>query len=523
MESSVPVRVIEFRSAKEYSAFRLQPAADAYFLGGDTADYIVMPGSSQNEFQTAAHEYAHLVLHSLGLKLPPWLSEGMAEMYSSVHISSASSLIGTGLPTRTRTLREGALIPLRQLLASAGNTPGGMSRKEAEMFYAESWALTHMLFFSTGYTEHLKQLWSAMAAGTLDADALARIYGKPISAIAADLQAWVEEPKPGVPLEGVSAVAANIQVSTLADLDSRVPIAGLLLACGDLDRAEQAYAELAKERPNDPGIPAALGTIALRKKNPFAAREQWKRAMQLGVTDASLCYRYAILAEDAGLPNREITAALRRAIELRPDFDDARYRLQLLERNSGNYDAAIVQLRAMRSIPTGRAYAYWMALASALAETDRRTEARQAAYKAASFAKSTEERISALQLAYIADTDLTVQLSRDSSGNLQIVTARKPHGSEDWNPFIQPGDDIRSLTGTIRKVECSAGKITGFRIGSASAMVEVALPDPTQVMIAGGSAAFVCDAEDGRRVAIQYAASEKLTPADGILRGMQFQ
>ncbi len=124
---------------------------------------------------------------------------------------------------------------------------------------------------------------------------------------------------------------------------------------------------------------AALGNIALRQGRRDAACEQWKLAMELRIDDAALCYQYAVLAEEARVPADEIRAALLRAIALRPDFDDAHYRLGLLEANSGQYDAAVQQLRAMRRIAPARAYGYWTALASALTEMDQRDEAKKAA------------------------------------------------------------------------------------------------------------------------------------------------
>jgi lipopolysaccharide biosynthesis regulator YciM len=300
-------------------------------------------------------------------------------------------------------------------------------------------------------------------------------------------------------------------------------IADLLLACADLGRARTAYRALANERPEDVRVAAALGNIALREGDRNTGREQWKRAMQLGIRDAALYYQYAILAEDANVPAWDIESALRRAIELKADFDDARYKLGLLESNGGHYAAALEQFRAMRSVPAKRAYGYWTAVASALTETDHREEAKEAAGKAMRYATSAEERASASRLAYAAETDLTVQVSHDANGNLQMVTARKPHGSDDWNPFIEPGDHIVYVEGQIRKVECSAGKITGFQVATASTALEVALPDPSRVLIRGGTPEFVCGADDERKVAIQYAAVEKRAAVNGVLRGMQFR
>jgi len=60
------VHVIEFRSEKEYSLFRFRSIADAYFVGGQSGDYIVLPRSGSKDLSLTAHEYAHVVFHSLG-------------------------------------------------------------------------------------------------------------------------------------------------------------------------------------------------------------------------------------------------------------------------------------------------------------------------------------------------------------------------------------------------------------------------------------------------------------------------
>ena len=521
-ESHGPVRVIGFRSAKEYAEFRLQPAADAYFIGGETADYIVMPRLGSEHFGVAAHEYAHLFLHSQGLQLPLWLAEGIAEVFSTVRIGENSGAIGGDLPMRTHILRERQWIPLAQLLTTAASTIR-VNRNAAEVFYAESWALTQMLVFSPAYAARFGVLWDVMQSGAHDPETIARVYGKPLTAIGADLHDWVQQSRFGVPLPGIPSVSQPVQVSQLTSFESHVMIADLLLACADLARAKREYRELANERPHDARVAAALGNVALREGDRNMAREQWERAIQLGIQDPMLCYRYAILAEDAELPVADISQALRRAIGLKADFDDARYKLGLLEGNSGHYEAAIEQFRAMRSVSAERAYGYWAALAAALTETDQRREAKEAAAEAMRYATNALQRDSAARLAYAAATDLTVRFSRDVNGNLQMVTARKPHGMNDWNPFIEPDDRIISVEGQIQMVECRAGRISGFKIATGSGLLEIALPDPSHVLIRGGTPEFVCDASDERKVAIHYAAFEKHAAADGVLREMEFR
>ncbi|MBZ5726556.1 MAG: hypothetical protein LAP87_16340 [Acidobacteriia bacterium] len=96
------VRVIAFRSTKDYAPYRLRWAADAYYAGTESRDYIVMTVGERGDFQVAAHEYAHLVLHAAGLQLPPWLGEGLAEVFSTIRLGEgASQLSGRMASTAT--------------------------------------------------------------------------------------------------------------------------------------------------------------------------------------------------------------------------------------------------------------------------------------------------------------------------------------------------------------------------------------------------------------------------------------
>src|SRR5260370_15709971 len=85
-DSLPPVRVIGFRSTSEYQPYRLRPTSDGYFVGTGSRDYIVMVTMGAGQFHVAAHEYAHAILHAGSLQLPPWLNEGLAEVFSAINI-----------------------------------------------------------------------------------------------------------------------------------------------------------------------------------------------------------------------------------------------------------------------------------------------------------------------------------------------------------------------------------------------------------------------------------------------------
>jgi tetratricopeptide (TPR) repeat protein len=523
LENDRPVRVLQFATTSAYASFRPRASADAFFLGSEAVDYIVLAPAGANRPRTLAHEYAHLVLHSAGLHLPPWFAEGIAEVFSSLDITPRASLIGGDLPARSQTLRAHALLPLEKLLTMAEDDPLRTPRDEAALFYAESWELTHLLLFSPPYCPQAGALWAAFNSGVIHEPALARLYGRSVETVASDLRAWIDAPKSAVPLPGIPAQDGRLHASKVNQTEADSMLAALVLASGDLDRAQTVYRSLQTGRTSDAGVAATLGSIALRKHDELKAILEWKRAFDLGVTDPVLCYQYATLLENAHAPDDGIAAALRRAIELKPGYDDARYRLGLLESSRGNYAAALEQLRAMQHVPRARAYTYWLTTASALLETDQRPAAKAAAEKAIAFAATPDQRKIAALMEVDTETDLTVQFARDGGGNLQMVTTRKPHGATGWNPFIELGDQIRTVKGRIRKVECTAGAITGFEIGNTTGTIRVSLPDPSHVLIEGGQPEFYCEAEDGRAVTIQYAAKPSQEGTQGILRGLHFE
>ena len=517
---SQPVRVIVFGSEKEYEPYWLSATSDAYSVSADGRDYIVMAFPNASHFTIGAHEYAHLILHTGREGTPAWLDEGLAEFYSTIRLGERSTEIGGDLPARSQVLQRRTWMPLAELVSLTVGSPVRQNRTGAEMFYAESWALTDMLLRSPDYAPRFQQLLSALSSGEPSLEALTRLYVKSAAAITRDLESWIRGRReaamqlPAVRLEGI-----RINVSTVSIGEWRLLIAGVMLAAGDLDRAEALYKESDRDAPQSAEVAAALGTLALRRGDVETARVLWKQAIELGVSDASLCYRYALLAEQAGAAATEIRPALERALALQPSFDDARYMLALLEKGSGNHAAAVSNLRAMKTVSPGRAYAYWIAMADALIELGARDEAQAAARQAEEHASNPTDRAHAAQLAYVAETDLAVQFARDENGRAQMVTTRAPHQAANWNPFIETGDDLRRVQGTLREIDCS-GEATRFVIQSSTGLLKLTIADPSRVQMRHAPPEFVCGPQEPNKVTVEYAAS---SVGDGIVRGIEFR
>jgi tetratricopeptide (TPR) repeat protein len=518
-----PLRVLYFRSAEEYDAYRLRPNSDAYYASAGGRDYIVVSGGGPSDkaipLRIGAHEYWHFVEHAGALRLPHWLNEGMAEFFSTLRLSDHDGRLGSALGSHIRILRSRSWIPLGTLLALSDDSPLRQQRDTSELFYSESWALTHMLVLSPAYAPRFRTVMERLASRMPGSEVLESVYEKPLDAIARDLRGWIERGRyaPAV-LPGVAADAVATELVDVSALSVHALLAGLTADMGQRDRAEAMYRELAAEAPDDASVAAALAILALEKNDLEQARRQWSKALALGLEDAEACYHFAMRAEDAGLPASDVRGALELAVALQPQFDDARFGLALFDNNAGEPAAAVEHLRAMRTIGPGRQFHYWTLMSDALNEVGRRAEAEAAADTAKLLAATEEQRAYAGRLAYAAQTELAVRFTRDAAGNPQLETTRAQRDAPGWNPFIEPGDRVRRVETRLRAIDCD-GPATIFIVEAAPALLRLALPDPTHVQMRNAPAEFTCGPQPAPKVVAVYAETG---PAAGLLRGLEF-
>ena len=523
LERKAPIRVIGFSSKQEYDAFKIRAGADAYYNGTPDRDYIVMPLSARSDFSVAAHEYAHFLLHSVGLNLPEWLDEGLAEVFSTVSIGDKQCWLGGQIPVRVQSLRRDPWLSAAELFRIGADTPARASKGGAVVFYAESWAVVDMLTSSTEYAARFGDLTQMLRSGEVSSEqALTHIYKRGAEAIVRAAQDWVARNRSSRHmLPSLEPETISMQIAQVSQSEARVMLADLLLANEDLHRAEQMYKEVLKQMPANPEVLGSLGAVALRKGDKRGAVQYWHSALDHGLADAMLCYRYAAVADEMELPSNEIESALERAIRIQPDFQDALYKLALFKSNAGEYSAAVDDLKSMTKPKADRAFAYWNALAYALAEVGRREESESAADQAMKVAGSPQERARAGELAYVAKTDLAVRFARDANGKMQLITTRVPHGTTDFNPFVEPGDRLQVITGTLREVQCSGGRLTGFLVESERGLLTLAVPDPLHVLVRKGPSEFNCGPQMARSVKAEYAAAAEA--GAGVLRGLEFR
>ena len=424
------------------------------------------------------------------------------------------------MPYRAAILRSHPWMPLAELVTLPADSPLRDRRDTSEIFYAESWAFSDMLMASPVYSPRSPNLFAALSAGTPSLKALSDVYAKPLEEIARDLRVWVQERRVlPIALPHLSSSDVGVEVSEISPSAWRALTAELLVATGKLDQAQTVYQELAREAPENADVSAALARLALRKHDLAAAREYWQKALVHGIRDAAACYRYAVVASDAGMAANDVAQALERAVLLEPAFDDAHFMLAHIESNAGRFESAVEHLRSMAHVSAAREFPYWTALAYALGELGRRDQAKAAADHALESAKTPAERSRALELAEIAQTDVAVRFARDANGTSRLVTTRVPHDAPDFNPFIEPADLIGRVEGKLQEISCSeTAKIV---VQTATGALTIAMPDPLRVQMRNAPPEFICGLQPLSAVTVVYAIKPEAQTA-GILRGIEF-
>src|SRR3954452_8935587 len=180
-----PVRIIAFKSEREFEPYRPNDGAFAYYQRSRKRDYIVMQDLSPEHYRAAVHEYTHLIVEHSGLKLPIWLNEGLADLYSSMEPKGNQTMVGRPIEGHLIVLGNEKWLDLALLTSVRQDSPYYNERTKMQIFYAESWALTHMLALGKDYQAGFGRFLSSASAGA-DAEASFRaIYGKTLAQVMA--------------------------------------------------------------------------------------------------------------------------------------------------------------------------------------------------------------------------------------------------------------------------------------------------------------------------------------------------
>ncbi len=496
-----PARVVVFKTLDQFRQYARTESERAFFVGGPQRDYIVM-SDSPDEYAYAIHEYMHLIVRHSGLHLPTWLNEGWSEVYSTLRPVSDGVAVGDLIEGRMKTLAAAEWLDLATLTSVTPQSPIYKDSR-VDVFYAESWALAHMLFLAPDYSPDFPKFLIAIHRGKTFDEACSIAWRKPPAQVYADLRGYFDRKKMyGRVFQAPLAKSAAPKESTaLSEFDERLLLAELLTITNRRAEARAEYERLAAQFPDRYEVAESLGYFALNANDRNAARQNFTRAFDAGDADPRMCLRLAILDREARQPLTRVAAELERAVKSSPAYVDALLQLGVVRIAQRDYEKGIAALMKIDQIQPEQAAAVFSALSYAYFEQGDLDRARKNADTARRYVHTPAE---------------TVRLD-------SLVETIDSRAKSPFPP--RPGEKTERVEGILREIDCKPG---GNHMAAevAGNLMTFDLPDPRAVEFiheSGPALQVTCGPQGRIPLTIEYApASVMRLQTAGVVRRIEY-
>jgi tetratricopeptide (TPR) repeat protein len=504
LPDDVAVRLIVFKNKEEFQPYSPRATAGAYYTGNLRAEYIVMQDMTPESYRNAVHEYTHFIVRHSGLRIPVWLNEGWADVYSSMHPVKGGVAVGDLLPERMKLLEGVPWLDFETLTSVTVQSPIYNEGDRTGVFYGESWALAHMLFLAPDYKPNFAKFVTALHRGSTAAEACQIAFGKSSSEVFQDLRTYFARKKLyGAVFQATLGKAeAAPEQSVVPPLEARLALADLQVAIGHFDVAAQEYQALDKIQPDRPDVAQSLGYMALIKKDIPLTLQYFNKAYAAGNNDPRMCLALAQLEIATKQPPSRAIPILERALQVKPDFQEARLQLGLLRAADRQFESGIAELMSVQNITPERAPAVFLTLAYAYLETGDLERAGQNVETAKKWAHLPQE------------TERLALLT-------EMIEARAKLPAPP-----RPGEKLQSVEGLVQAVNCGRDD-NRLRLLAGERTLDFLLPDPKAIEFtyAGGKTLKIhCGPQQPSfKVKIEYAPVSVMEQGlAGVIRRLDY-
>lgn len=363
LATNIPVTVVVCKNRNDCKPFNLNNNA-GYFQPGPDVNYIILSveATEDTPFSAIYHDYVHFLLNQTSGNVPAWLSEGLAEYYSTFRVTDDRRVaLGDALPGHILSLRQEKMLPLRTLFAIDHASPYYHENSRNGIFYAQSWALAHYLALgkSGPRAPQLSRFLQLMAAGQPPESAFTQAFQTPLETLEKELREYVREnrfPAGIYNSEQKPESAADGPAALLSEADALAFSGDLLLHIKDYAGAETRLQQALLAEPQHPLARAALGMLRVRQRRFSEALNLLRSAAAADAKNYLAHYYYAFALSRVGLDASQMTgrytpadvaqmrSALLQAITLAPTFPESYALLAFVDLVAGDQLAEAAQL-----------------------------------------------------------------------------------------------------------------------------------------------------------------------------------
>lgn len=480
-----PITVVVFRDDESYTPFKPlyhgRPSeVSGYFQSSNGAIYITLTADwrASDPYAIIFHEYVHFLTNDAFAPLPTWLSEGLAEYYSSFEATKGGRKItvGKSIPSRVRLLREGKFLPLASVLAVNHDSPLYNEADNKSMFYAQSWALVHYLMAGNKGSRQpqLRQFIAGLArgqsAGTAE-ESFKHTFQTSLAGFELELMNYIHRnnyPSQQITFEQKIEFDQAMQAAPLSEAETAAHLGDLYW---HLSRYDESETLLQRALALDPGIVSAhasLGLLRMRQQRYGEARAHLGRAIEANSTNHLVHYNYALAWQQEHVDSlgyishftpeavAGMRASLNRARALAPEFADTYKTLgfiNLVQRENLEEAEALLK-RALELEPNRDDFAY--TLAQVYLRQQNFTAARQMAERIAGAGERTDIRSRAnflLEMIAKREEDLARAKAEEAARQRQQQASLNERRDDPTKPPGKrfEGEQVRGL---LTRIEC---------------------------------------------------------------------
>jgi Flp pilus assembly protein TadD len=368
--AAVPTIVVVFGSQRAFEPYRPRfngkPVnVGGYFWAIDDTNIVAFAERGRDEtLRTIFHEYVHLVLSNASHAVPAWLSEGLAEYYSTFQLldQGRRAIVGRVIPSHLRLVNQNRLMSIEELLAVEASSSTYNEGARQSLFYAQSWALVHMLVSGTTNRSAALGAYARMVAeGTSSLDAWKQVFGEEKTLrlleryVAGEVMTEVAYQFD----RDIPRIKGDVSAVSAADVEA--VLADLLRHVAPAEEASARFEKAIAIRPASARARALYGLHLLGMDEDDQARAQLVEA-SADRDDWLVQYHVATgltkLATSSADPVIGTAArdALARVFEARPDLPHALVLSARLDSIAdGDLTRALDTVRQARSVSPGRA------------------------------------------------------------------------------------------------------------------------------------------------------------------------
>lgn len=486
---SPPVTVFVFKDHSSYEPYKPlyqgKPAVvSGYLHSSRDVAYITLTADWQrsNPDHIIFHEYLHFLTGGHARSLPVWMSEGLAEYYSTFDVArnGRQVVIGGAIASHSQLLRREQILPLQTFFGVDYESPYYQEEDKKSIFYAQAWAMVHYLMAGNGgvrqgqFRQYLEALASGRFTGSGEAG-IKQFFQLDLTTLDFEFRQYIRRnlyPTQTIAFERRIESDERMNVVPLSLAESQVYQGDLLCRLDRYDESERMLERALAQEPELVAAHTSLGLLRIRQKRFAEARRHLQHSIDANTPNYMAYYSHAFAFQQEQVDStgyvsgfwpeavKAMRASLYRARELEPDFPDTYKALAFINLvQKENLDEAVRLLKHALELEPGRDD-FIYTLAQVYSRLDDFITARQTAE---SLIRNSANPGMRDRAKYLLETIAKREedLAKAKEEEASRLRERNASGGSGDDPTRPPGRRFRGeqVRGLLTRMECASDHI----------------------------------------------------------------